>query len=315
MKGILPASCLAAFLGLASVPSIAAGEGAVEGGPELRLSVHGEFRQTEARVGDTVVYRVRVEWQDVPAAVMLLPLPQLETPGFVSVGGSTEHRKKLSGGKSMNVTEYAYALVAREPGVARVAPFSLNYRNGLTGRDESVGVPGASIEISAAPVPWARRPATWVLAALVLLTGAGWAVRTVARAWKKRRATGAMTPSPKESPLDAEIALLRARCESADARAWTADAEKLCTRFLCDRLGVTRTENVRFEAALDQYLQRGRDTSPEVIAGWNALRELFHEARYAGARREPHALLEACRHLKTCLNPSEGIEHGQPVSA
>lgn len=320
MKGILPATCLAAILGFAPCHGTARAaesglaSGQEEAGPELRISVSGAFQQAGARAGDTVIYRVRVEWEDVPAAVMLLPMARLETPGFLPAGGATLHRKTLSGGKSVNVTEYTYALVAREPGTARVMPFTLSYRNGLTGRDESVGVPGASLEIDAARVPLARRPLFWGLAGLALAVVAGWAVRNAKQGARAKRHAASALSKNEGSPLDAEIALLRARCESADARAWAADAEKLCTRFLCDRLGITRPENVRFEAALDQYLARGRGLGPESVAAWGELRELFHEARYAGARREPHALLEACRHLKTCLNPSEGIEHGQPVS-
>lgn len=309
MKGILPAFLLTAILG--SAPFV----GADEAGPELRLSASGAFDAASAHAGDTVRYRVRVEWEDVPAAVMLLPMDRLETPGFLPAGGSVLHRKTITGGKSLNVTEYAYLLVAREAGTARVAPFALRYRNGLTGRDESVNVPGAALEIAPARAPLARRPLVWILAVLAFLSLAGFGLRALRRARKSRLGPRAEPPSPAESPLDAEIAALRKRCETADARAWAADAERLCTRFLCERLGVTRPENVRFEAALDQYLARRRGIGPGAEESWAALRELFHEARYAGGRREPHALLEACRHLKTCLHPSEGIPHDQPVTA
>lgn len=308
MRGILPASCLAAVLCLPAHP-------AAEAGPEptprpLRLSAQGAFDVEAARTGDTVFYRLSVQWEDVPAAVMLLPLDRLETPGFHSAGASTSHRKTVAEGRSTNVTEYVFALVAREPGTARVAPFVLRYRNGLTGRDEAVNVPGAAIDITPARAPLARRASFRVALLLAVATALAFATGRLLRA--RKRAT---TPAAPETAIGAEIALLRKRCESADFRAWATDAERLCTRFLCRRLGVGRPENVRFEAALDQYLSRPRDIGPEERAGWEALRELFHEARYAGPRRDPDALREACRHLKNCLNPSEGIEHGQPVTA
>jgi hypothetical protein len=180
----------------------------------------------------------------------------------------------------------------------------------------AVAVSGASLAIPPAGAPLGRRPLVWILASLVAATAAWFGIRKSARARKKARLDGHAAPNAAlESPLDAEIASLRARCDGADARAWTADAERLCKSFLCGRLGISRPDNVRFEAALDQYLSRGRDLGPEAAAAWSALRDLFHEARYAGARREPHVLLAACSHLKTCLRPNEGIEHGQPVSA
>jgi hypothetical protein len=309
MKDAFPVSCLAALLMLTALAPLAAADTA-EASPELRLTASGAFEGTSPRAGDTVRYRVRVEWEDVPAAVMLLPMARLETPGFLPAGGSVFHSKTVSGGKSRNVTEYDYALVAREPGTARVASFALRYRNGLTGRDESVNVPGASLEIAPARVSLMRGPFAWILAALVLAVAA-WIGFRIFRARKQARRDA----PPPESPIDAEIAALRARCEVADSREWTADAERLCTRFLCDRLGISRPENVRFEAALDQYLARGRGVDPAAESAWASLRDFFHEARYAGARREPYVLLEACRHLKTCLHPNEGTPHVQPISA
>lgn len=307
MRGFLTASCLAAVFLLPGSGRADAPASAPE--PALRLSAQGPFDAATARAGDTVTYRLRVEWEDVPAAVMLLPLDRLETPGFEAAGSSVSHRKTVSGGRNRNVTEYAFALVPREPGTARVAPFELRYRNGLTGRDEAVNVPGAAIDVAPARAPLLRSAFLLVLAGLAAAALLAFGLPRLRRARRKA------PEAPAETPFDAELALLRKRCDSAEVRAWAADAERLCTLFLCRRLGIARPANVRFEAALDQYLSRPREVGPLESAGWAALRELFHEARYAGPRRDPDALAEACRHLKNCLNPSEGTEHGQPVSA
>jgi hypothetical protein len=279
--------------------------------PALRLSARGAFDVPSARAGDTVRYRLRVEWREVPAAVMLLPREELETPGFLPAGSSTVHRKSSGDGSpdgALNVTEYTYALVAREAGTGRVAPFALRYHNGLTGREEAVGVPGALLEITPAPRPLAQRPAVRILAALLLVLIAAAALAALWRRRLKRlknRRLAPPSPAGETDPFAAGIEMLQRRCDAADSRLWLAEAERLCTQFLCGRLGVSHPGNVRFEAVLEAWRARRPGMPPGEADGWTTLRDLFHEARYAGGRREPHVLRDACRHLKNCLRNEE----------
>jgi hypothetical protein len=304
MKVPLPASRLAVAALLSASAFLNA-----PAAPALRLSARGSFDSAPAaRVGDTVRYRLRVEWREVPAAVMLLPREELETPGFLPAGSSTVHRKSSGGGDGsvLNVTEYTYALVPLEAGTAKVAPFALRYHNGLTGREEAVNVPGSLLEIAPARKPLSERTGVRVLAAVLIGLGAAEALRRLLGGLKRRRRREAPAgTAPANAPFAAEIEALQRRCEAADSRAWLAEAERLCTGFLCRRLGASDTANVRFEAALERY-RAGRPALPPGEAeSWITLRDLFHEARYAGGRREPHVLRDACRHMKNCLRNEE----------
>jgi hypothetical protein len=232
----------------------------------------------------------------------------------MSVGVSTVHRKSSVNGVIVNVTEFTYALVPREPGTAKVAPFILRYHNGLTGREEGVDVPGSLLEIAPARKPLMQRTGTWIVGILGVLV----AIATLAGLWRrfdsrrKMRQQGAKSGGGElhndpDAPLSSDLSALKRRCDTAESRVWLADAERLCTEFLCRKLGVANPTHVRFEAALDQYLGRNASigpTDPETAATWSKLRDLFHEARYAGTRKEPHELREALRYITVCLQPS-----------
>jgi hypothetical protein len=269
--------------------------------PAPRLSARGTFDAPSARAGDTVEYRLRVEWREVPAAVMVLPpRDELKTSGFHVIGQSTQHRKTASAGGLLNVTEFSYLLVAGEAGTGRVSPFLLRYRNGASGAVETVPVPGAALEIGSARVPWWKRLPVRLGAGLAALLAAF----ALVRAARNRRRDADEEDEEKEDEFSRAITGLKNRCDAADSRAWLNDAERLSVEYLCRGLGVSRTRDVRFEAALAQYLDRRAAISPGEAESWVKLRDLFHEARYAGGRREPHELREACRHLKTCLTTS-----------
>jgi hypothetical protein len=273
-------------------------------GPDAGLTARGSFSVQRARAGDTLEYRLRVEWRDVPAALMVLPpRDDLKTPGFTVIGQSAAHRKTASAGFIRNVSEYSYLLVAREEGLGRVAPFLLRYRYGLSDRNgdriESIPVEGSALEIGPARIPVLERKGVWGGAAFL-------AFAALASLWFAAARRGRRSRPPGGEPGDVfarSVAELRARCETADSRAWLRDAEQLCVAYLCRDLGVSRMREVRFEAALDQYLARRPARGPEWEQSWTKLRDLFHEARYAGGRKEPHALRDACRHLKICLAP------------
>ena len=275
--------------------------------PSAALTARGDFSVPSARAGDTVEYRLRVEWREVPAAIMVLPPDYaLKTPGFTVIGQSSLHRKTASAGAIRNVSEFTYLLVAREEGQGRVDPFQLRYRNTLSDRMEdrveSVPVAGSTLEIGPPRIPWMKRKIVWggaaFLAVLICLTLLMTLIPAAAK--RARRARGALEPAGTEDEYTRAVAGMRGRCDSANSRLWLQDAEQLCVAYLCQHLGVSKVRDVRFEAALDQYLARPH---PDSEASWIKLRDLFHEARYAGGRKDPHELREACRHLKICLSP------------
>jgi hypothetical protein len=249
---------------------------------------------------------------------MLIPIESLDAPAFLPAGAAVTHTRATEHGRVIHRTEYSYALVPRESGTARLAPFVVRYHNGLTGREEELTVPGTTLSVAPAAVPLFERAGARGVLAAGGAAGLGLAAAALlARFRAKRRRPGdrgaparavpeAGTPV---SPEAAALGALRARCDAADSGVWIRDAERLCVSWLCPRLGITHPENVRFEAVLDQYLARAPGLAPAAADGWTTLRDLFHEARYGGGRREPHELREACRALKTCLlidGPQEG---------
>jgi hypothetical protein len=274
----------------------------------LRLAAAGSFNVPAARAGDTVLYRLRVEWDDIPAAVMLMPSGELEAPGFLPAGVSTLHRKSTVNGTVMNVTTFTYRLVAREAGTAKVAPFTLRYHNGLTGREEGVSVAGTFLEIAPGRKPLMQRTGIRILGVLVIIAALAGLWRRLSARRRLRQQNGETDVGALRNDSDARVSSglssLKRRCDTAESRVWLTDAERLCTEFLCRRLGVANPAQVRFEAALDQYLGRNTPAGPGEAAAWSKLRDLFHEARYSGARLEPHELRNACRHLSVCLQPA-----------
>ena len=282
-------------------------------GPALNaaLTARGTFSVPRARAGDTVEYRLRVEWREVPAAIMVLPPgEELKTPGFTVIGQSALHRKTASAGSIRNVSEFTYLMVARDEGRGRIAPFLLRYRNGLSTQTgdqvETLPVAGATLDIGPARVPFLQR--RLVLGGAAFLTfGLILTLSLAAAKRRKRPAAGAALDA--EDAFTRGVEALKSRCEAADSRLWLKDAEKLCVAYLCQNLGVGKVRDVRFEAALEQYQARQYQTrpfsvrDPERDQSWTKLRDLFHEARYAGGRKDPYELREACRQMKICLAP------------
>jgi hypothetical protein len=262
----------------------------------VKLSAKGTFAAARAAVGDTIEYLLRVEWKDARVPVVVLPPESLETPGFRIAGQSAAHRKSAQGGTVGNVTEFSYQLVPKAPGNAKVAPLKLRYLTGLSSREEFLYVPGAFLDIVPARVPLYARLWFRILAGLAALTAlafGGWRF-TRAHSEKRRKAREAATHD-----FSPEVRALRGRWNSADSKTWIEDAEKICAAWLGHQLGSAPAAG-RFDALLDTYLSRQKPAAPEAD-GWARLRELFHHARYAGGRKEPHELQDAYRVLKTCL--------------
>ena len=280
---------------------------AVEPAPNLasslsaNLTATGAFSVPATRAGDTVEFQLRVEWRDVAAAILILPPGNdLKTPGFTIIGQSTLHRKIASAGAIRNVSEFTYRLVAREEGQGGISPFLLRYRNTQADRTddrvESIPVPGSTLEIGPPRIPWMQHKSVMGGAAFLAVgLTAGLILTLILKAAKRARRRIESNEGEVEDEFTRAVAGLKARCDSADSSLWLRDAEKLCVAYLCHNLGVSKTREVRFEAALDQYLLR----HPGSDASWVKLRDLFHEARYAGGRKDPHELRDTCRHMKT----------------
>jgi len=307
---------LAASLALLSAPPARAADPF-----DADLGARGAFTTTGARVGDTIEYRLRVEWRDVPAAIAVLPPGEdLRTQGLTIIGQSAFHRKVASAGAVRNVSEFSYLMVAGEAGPGRVAPFLLRYRNGLANRTddrvETVPVEGSTLEIGPARPSWMKPEGMrlWLsgAAAFAVLLALGLLglrrMRSSAAAQRKHPSA-----QPVENAFTREAEELRRRSDTADSRLWLRDAEKLCVAYLCRHIGIGKAQDVRFEAALEQYLTRPH--APDENESWNKLRDLFHEARYAGGRKQPFELRDAARHLKVCLGSHPGLSQGVPMNS
>ena len=99
-----------------------------------------------------------------------------------------------------------------------------------------------------------------------------------------------------------EVQSLKGRWNTADSRIWIQDVEKVCIDYLQHTLGKQAPQTTRFEILLDTSLAKNPNLDSRETEGWNKLRELFHQARYAGGRKEPHELQDTYRILKTCLH-------------
>jgi hypothetical protein len=262
----------------------------------VKLYVKASFLTPRAAVGDTVVYRLRVEWKDTQVPVVVLAPDSLETPGFRIVDQSATHRQSVENGEVQNATEFLYKLMADVPGGARVSSLKLRYLTGFSNREEALYVPASYIDVDPAHVPLWKRLWFQILVFLILATALVlWGRRMLRSLREKRR----LAQAEKQRGFNPEVRALKGRWNTADSRVWIEDAERVCTDFLRHSLGINSPGN-RFETLLEQYL--ARNPASEEVEAWNKLRELFHHARYAGGRKEPHELQENYRILKTCLH-------------
>ncbi len=288
-----------AFSAAAQIDSTPVLKDSMNATPEdaVKLSAKGSFLSEHVGVGDTVEYQLLVEWQDSRIPVVVLAPDSLETPGFRIVDQSTTHRKTVENGEARNATEFIYKLLARTQGSGKVSPLKLRYLTGFSNREEGLYVPGAFLNIGPEHVPLWKR--LWFqlilfLAAIAALGWGGW------RGWKTFQVKRLQSHKENNRDFSPEVKSLKGRWNTVDSRNWIADAEKVCLEFLRYNLGTKSSDSKRFETLLDQYLIR--HPNPQEAEGWNKLRELFHHARYAGGRKEPHELQDTYRILKNCLH-------------
>ncbi|HAO99379.1 MAG TPA: hypothetical protein DCQ83_04985 [Fibrobacteres bacterium] len=261
----------------------------------VQLSAKGSFQSDHVAVGDTLIYRLLVEWKDERLPVVVLAPENMETPGFKIADQSTAHRKTVENGEVRNTTEFTYKLVPKVPGAAKVSALKLRYLTGFSNREEALYVPASFIDVEPAHVPLWKRWWFQLIAGIVILAGLIWGGRRALQTAKTNQQKSQATKNRDFSP---DVKALRGRWNTADSRVWLEDAEKVCLEYLRHQLGKSAPENPKFELLLEAYLARHSGETGE----WSKLREAFHHARYAGGRKEPYELQDTYRTLKTCLH-------------
>lgn len=264
----------------------------------VRLSAQGAFSLAAPRVGDSLEYRISVEWEDTEVPVVVLAPDSAVFPGFRILGEATRHRKSADGQAIRNHTDFIYRLRAATQGPGKAAALKVRYLTGISHNEEAVYVPSTLIDIGPAPVRLLDM--LWVkivlsLAALAAAVGLGWAVFRFAA---RRRAQAA----PKKADWRPEVETLKSRLRAAQnnpdaSQAFLLEMESVAVRFLAEEVG-PREGKARFEALADAYLAQGRGGE---AAEWDKLRDLFRHARFAGGHKEPHELQDGFRTFRKCL--------------
>jgi hypothetical protein len=312
---------------LAPSPSAAPDSNAVAMPPmeAVKLSTQGAFTSNQVRVGDSLDYVVRVEWEDTQVPVFVLAPDSLDFPGFKILGQATEHKKIASGSTVKNHTEFIYRLRAQAQGTGKASSLKIRYLTGLSKQEEAVYIPTALADIGPAPVRlldmlWFR-----ILMVLAILGGAGALAYAAFKAASKRAAN-----APKRDDLKPEVAALKNRLRSAQntpdaSKAILLEMERLAIRFMQDEAGADAAARkpangsanspaavavqARFEPQLQAYLKAKPADGGGAAQDWDKLRELFRHARFAGGHLEPHELQDAFRTFRKCLKMTGEDEH------
>lgn len=310
----------------------------------VKLSSQGAFTLLAPRVGDSLDYVLRVEWEETQVPVVVLAPDSLSFAGFRILGQATQHKKLASGSEVRNRTEFIYRLRASTQGMGKASSLRLRYLTGISTREEAVFVPNVLIDILPAPVRildalWFKL-LIWVLGlagAMALAFGA-YRMTLKARAGK----------TPQREDFRPEVAALKSRLRSAQnspdaSREILLAMEGLAIRFLraeLDQAGsrsgsrgpvtsastatsaspgstaspavetAAKAAPMRFEPLLSEYLARNAALQAEGGAqDWDKLRELFRHARFAGGHKEPHELQDAFKTFRKCLKIKEEGDH------
>lgn len=320
---------------LAPAPADSAASGADSSAPfqeAVKLSTQGAFTSPAPRLGDSLDYVLRVEWEDTQVPVVVLAPDSLSFSGFKILGQATQHKKLASGNEVRNRTEFIYRLRASTQGMGKASSLRLRYLTGISTREEAIFVPNVLIDILPAPVRlfdalWFKLLA-WALGLAAAAALAWYAFRT---ALKARAAK-----VPQREDIGPEVAALKSRLRSAQntpdaSRDILLGMEGLAIRFLRAELEEAGSRSgaraavpaaspsaatdakaapFRFEPLLSEYLARkGSPPEDECAQDWHKLRELFRHARFAGGHKEPHELQDAFRTFRKCLKIKEEGEH------
>jgi hypothetical protein len=304
----------------------------------VKLSTQGHFTSPSPRVGDSLDYRVEVEWEDTQVPVIVLAPDSVDFPGFKVIGQATVHKKLAAGASVRNHTEFVFRLRAQTQGPGKAASMKLRYLTGLSRAEEAVFIPTALTDIQPAPVRLFDRLWFKALMILVILGGAGAIGLASFKLASRKRAEKA----PKREDLSPAVAALKNRLRSAQnspdaSKEILLEMERLATRFLRDEIdgaGTSKAKNPeaaagasasapRFEPLLAAYLSgpgasaaqgAGAADATDAKAGgtaqdWARLAELFKHARFAGGYKEPHELQDAFRTFRKCLKITGEDQH------
>jgi hypothetical protein len=280
----------------------------------VKLSTQGAFTSASPRVGDSLDYVLRVEWEDTQVPVVVLAPDSLVFTGFKVLGQATVHKKLAAGNQVRNLTEFIFRLRAQTQGPGKASSLRLRYVTGISNREEAAFIPTVHIDILPAPVRILDTLWFKLLAGLLILGGGG----ALARYGYKKARQARAEKTPRREDLRPAVDILKSRLRAAQStpdasREILLEMESLALRFLQDELG-DKAASARFEPLLDRYLAREGSASGGPRNGgdaedWARLRELFRHARFAGGYKEPHELQEAFRTLKKCIKITGEDQH------
>lgn len=290
----------------------------------VKLTTQGTFTNPSPRVGDSLDYVVRVEWEDTGVPVFVLAPDSLEFPGFKLLGQATVHKKVASGSTVRNRTEFIYRLRARTQGTGKAASLKVRYLTGLSRQEEAIFIPTALADIGPAPVRLLDMVWFKILLWALMAAAAGAAGYAAYRLSLRKRAAKAVAREDLKPEVAALKARLRTALNSPDAsKTLLLEMEGLAIRYLRDETasaaGGSRPSAspapARFDPLLDAYLARtasGTGANGHGHGGnadWDKLRDLFRHARFAGGYKEPHELQDAFRTFRICLKMTGDDDH------
>jgi hypothetical protein len=276
----------------------------------ISLSAKSRFMAQQARMGDTLEYRIEVTWQDSRVPVLVLAPDSVDFSGLTLVDQSTHHEKSAMAGKVENRTVFSYTLLPQQVGMAKAASLKVRYTSALSGLEEAVFAPSAQVEVL--PARFAFLRSTGFIAACAVLAlglaafGAFLALKSGVFGSGKGKKASEAKPADKRAQLEREVLSVKSRIGHGESREILAEMEKLAVLHLSATVSAEAAAqaHARFDALLDAWLAGNRDDLDRT-ADWERLRELFRQARYAGGHKEPHELQDAWRAMKRCLNVVE----------
>jgi hypothetical protein len=284
------------------------------------LTAQAAFSSTAPRAGDSLDYVLTVEWPETGIPVMLLAPDSLEFSGLQVIGQATSHKKLASAGpdgqpRLSNRTVFTWRLRAQVPGCGKASSVRLRWLTGLSRNEEQRFVPATHLDILPGLAPLLDRLLVRLLLGWLALAFAGCLAYGAFQLGKLRKSS---KPDNAKADLRPGVLALKARIKSAGAagasREIIEEMENLAVRHLSQELAESPGTqgsapaaiafSAKFDPLLDRYLARKGDADLPS-ADWNALRELFRHARFAGGHKEPHELQDAWRTLKRCLKITE----------
>ncbi len=270
------------------------------------------FSRSEAHVGDTLTYQVKVEWLEPGPEIAIAAPENLEFSGFTVLERNTAFHKTAGGESVRNRMEFLYHLRADEPGQGVASAARVPYT--AAGDSRHLPLPSASVPLSPPHISLFDRPGfryAALGAALSLVIVGGIGVR------KKLRQKKSLDNREGPPTWPEELDLLKNRLPVAESKSLLEEMEALSLRFLrteIKRLAGSKgarlssgseIDEAGFDSLLPRYLELMGDSEAE---SWKKLGDLFRYARYAGGQKERHELATGYGWLKTCMRVDEDVE-------